>query len=225
MMEAESVKNLTHSGGTAVDKPISPRTMGRLPVYYRYLEELRSQGVERISSDCLAQRIGITSSQLRQDLSAFGHFGHHGLGYHVGPLLERVSELLGLQQPHRLVLVGAGNLGRAVASYGGFTRRGFLIGRIFDADPELVGTQISGVPVAPVTELGAYLASEPVDVGVIAIPAAAAQEVADTLVKGGVRAIWNFAPLRLNVPAHVLVEHTHLIDSLLHLSLRLHLQD
>jgi redox-sensing transcriptional repressor len=199
--------------------------MGRLPIYYRYLEELQRMGVDRISSDKLAERIGITSSQLRQDLSAFGQFGHHGLGYHVGPLLERVSDLLGLNQPHRLVLVGAGNLGRAVASYEGFTRRGFLIKRIFDADPQLAGTYIAGAPVAPVTELGAYLAAEPTDVGVIATPATAAQEIADTLVAGGVRAIWNFAPVRLAVPDHVLVEHTHISDSLLLLSLRLHMQD
>lgn len=208
-----------------VTKPISPRTMGRLPIYYRYLEDLQRLGVERISSDQLAQRIGITGSQLRQDLSAFGQFGHHGLGYHVGPLLERVSELLGLRQPHRLVLVGAGNLGRAVASYAGFARRGFRIGRIFDVDPQLIGTEIAGVPVAPMRDLGAYLASEHIDVGIIATPAASAQETADILVAGGVRAIWNFAPLRLTVPDRVLVEHTHIIDSLLHLSLRLHMQE
>lgn len=202
---------------------ISPRTLARLPMYYRYLEGLRRQGVDRISSDQLSRRMGITPSQLRQDLAAFGAFGHHGIGYHVPDLLQAVAQLMGLDHPHRLVVVGAGNLGRALASYPSFRQRGLQIVRLFDTDLNRVGFPVGDTPVDHIDNLAAYLAQTPIDIGVIATPPEAAQAVADTLVAGGVRAIWNFAPLRLHVPDDVLVEHTHISDSLFLLSLRLHL--
>ena len=192
-------------------------------MYYRYLEGLQQQGIDRISSDQLSSRMGITPSQLRQDLSAFGAFGHHGVGYLVPDLLQAVAQLMGLDHPHRLVVVGAGNLGRALATYPSFRQRGLAIVRLFDTNPNRVGFTVGDTPVDHIDNLPAYLAATPIDIGVIATPPEAAQAVADTLVAGGVRAIWNFAPLRLQVPDHVLVEHTHISDSLFLLSLRLHL--
>lgn len=200
---------------------ISPRTLARLPMYYRYLEDLNRQGVERISSHLLSGRLGITASQLRQDLSAFGQFGQQGYGYRVDELLRSVAKVMGLDREHNLVLVGAGNIGRALLSYDNFSRRGFKVLRIFDVSPDIVGQRINDIPVDHSRNLAAFLAEHPVEIGVITAPSAVAQQTADLLVAGGVTGIWNFAPVQLKVPSHVFLEHVHISDSLFLLSLRM----
>lgn len=204
--------------------PISPRTLSRLPVYYRSLEELARQGVERISSQELSARLGITASQLRQDLNAFGQFGQQGYGYRVDDLLQAVGKIMGLNREHPMVLVGVGNIGRALVSYADFPERDFRFVRLFDLAPTEIGRTFRGVLVEPVSQLPAFLATEPIEIGVIATPAEVAQEICDILVAGGVKGIWNFTPALLNVPDHVVVENVHITDSLLLLSLRMNQQ-
>lgn len=196
---------------------ISGRVVERLPVYWRFLRELDDFGIERVSSAELARRIGITASQLRQDLSHFGHLGQYGYGYPVRELLQAVSALLGLDKMRTFVVVGVGRLGAAIANYPNFGRRNIRLVGLFDTDPAKIGAVLKGVPIRPVAELPAFLTSHKTDVGVICTPPAAAQEVAGILEAGGVQGIWNFAPVRLRTGPDVVVEHLHLGDSLLKL--------
>ncbi len=193
----------------------------RLPVYQRYLSELQKKEVERISSGELAAKIGITASQLRHDLSCFGNFGQQGYGYKVDDLLFEVNKILGLDHNIYMVLIGAGNLGRAVLSYPNFLSRGFIFKAAFDQKQPPVNLNIEGILVQPVRELESYLKEQLIDIGVITTPAANAQEIADILVAGGVRGIWNFAPISLKTPENVVVEHVHISESLLVLSYQL----
>ena len=199
---------------------IPEAVMKRLPVYQRYLSEMLHQEYERISSQELAAKIGITASQLRQDLSYFGSFGQQGYGYHTGELLSQVNKILGLDRTKQVVLVGAGHLGQALLSYTNFTERGFIYKAAFDIQPA-PGGRVAGIPVLPVAALSEYLAETPVEIGIITTPAGVAQEIATTLVRGGVKGIWNFAPVALNVPSTVVVEHVHISESLLVLSFKL----
>jgi redox-sensing transcriptional repressor len=198
------------------------RVAQRLPIYYRYLRELMESGVERISSAELGARIGVTASQLRQDLSHFGSFGQQGYGYRVDELYAEITNILGLNRRYKMVMVGAGNLGKAIANYEGFRRRGFQVVALFDADADVIGSRVGALEVRPAAELADYLRRYHVDIGIIAVPATAAQQVADILVKAGVKGLWNFAPTRLRVPDDVVVEHLHLSDSLISLTFRLH---
>lgn len=200
---------------------VPTRVAQRLPVYYRFLRELMENGVERISSAELGLRIGVTASQLRQDLSHFGSFGQQGYGYRVDDLYEAISNILGLNRRYKMVLVGAGNLGRALANYEGFRRRGFQIVAVFDADREVIGTRVGVLEVQPIDTLDDYLRRYKVDMGVLAIPPQAAQRVADVLVQNGVKGLWSFAPTRLKLPPDVVVEHLHLSDSLMSLAFRM----
>ncbi len=193
----------------------------RLPVYHRYLSDLHQKEVARISSSELAAKIGITASQLRQDLSWFGSFGQQGYGYRVDELLREVSRILGLNQNIGMVLVGAGRLGRAIIHYANFKRRGFHTKAIFDNNPEIVGQIIDGIPVYDISELENYLKNHSIQIGVITTPATVAQEVADRLVRSGIKGIWNFAPVSLKVPDDVIVEHVHIGESLMVLSMKL----
>lgn len=199
---------------------IPEAVMKRLPVYQRYLNEMVRQEYERISSQELAAKIGITASQLRQDLSYFGSFGQQGYGYHTGELLTQVNKILGLDRIKEVVLVGAGHLGRALLSYTNFAERGFIFKAAFDIQAA-PGEKVAGIPVLPATVLSDFLAETPVEIGVITTPAGVAQEIAATLVRGGVKGIWNFAPIALDVPPTVVVEHVHISESLLVLSFKL----
>jgi len=194
----------------------------RLPIYFRYLTELQSQGVERISSAQLGEALAFTAAQIRSDLSYFGSFGQQGYGYNVTTLLGQVRNILGMSRDYAMVLIGAGNLGKAIGSYDWFRAQGFEIKAIFDIDPHLVGNFHGGCTIRPTSELGTYLEENPTDIGIIATPKDASQEMCDLLVQGGVRSIWNFSPTHLNVPASVIVEDMHLTDSLLRLAFRLH---
>jgi redox-sensing transcriptional repressor len=179
---------------------IPEATVARLPVYLRALYTLAERGTSTVSSEELAAAAGVNSAKLRKDLSHLGSYGIRGVGYDVEYLVYQVSRALGLTQNWSVVIVGAGNLGRALANYGGFASRGFRISAILDSDPALVGNQIGVVGVRHVNELESVIASNNVAIGVIATPAAAAQAVCDRLVTAGVTSILNFAPLVLNVP-------------------------
>ena len=199
-------------------KEISQAVISRLPRYYRYLGELRDEGVERISSQELSKKMRVTASQIRQDLNHFGGFGQQGYGYNVEYLFVEIAKILGLDQEHHLVLIGAGNLGQALLNYNNFERRGFLFKGIFDQNPKLHGLKIKDLEIKPMEELGSFIAENNIDIAVLTIPKNSAVKVAEKLVEYNIKAIWNFAHVDLNVPEYVQVENVHLSDSLMKLS-------
>lgn len=196
------------------DRAIPEATVARLPLYLRALYELTEQGAQTVSSDGLAQAAGVNSAQVRKDLSYLGSHGIRGVGYAVDDLLDHISAVLGLNRDWRVLLVGVGNLGRALASYGGFDERGFEIAALVDADPDKVGQQVGAHRIEPLDELDDLVAREDVSIAVIAVPAEAAQTVADRLVAAGITAILNFAPAHLEVPAHISVRKVDLSTEL-----------
>lgn len=200
------------------EKEISQAVISRLPRYLRYLEEEKDNGTVRISSQELSKKMKVTASQIRQDLNNFSKFGQQGYGYNVEYLYTEIGKILGLHKKHHLVLIGAGNLGQAIANYMNFEKRGFLISGIFDINKELIGKKVRDIPICPMEELESFVKEHEIDIGVLAIPKDAAADAAKRLVKCGIHAIWNFAHVDLNVPEDVLVENVHLSDSLMKLS-------
>ncbi|MGN0132831.1 MAG: redox-sensing transcriptional repressor Rex [Lachnospiraceae bacterium] len=200
------------------EKGISQAVISRLPRYFRYLGELKDEGVERVSSQELSEIMKVTASQIRQDFNNFGGFGQQGYGYNVEYLYTEIGKILGLDKKHHLVLIGAGNLGQAIANYMNFEKRGFIIRGIFDINPDLIGRKVRDIEVRPMDELEMFIRDHDIDIGVLAIPKTAAVDVANRLVKCNIKAIWNFAHVDLNVPEGVLVENVHLSDSLMKLS-------
>ncbi len=200
---------------------VSEAVIRRLPMYYRHLGELSQEGVERISSQQLSERMDLTASQIRQDINCFGGFGHQGFGYRVESLRRHIGIILGLERNYRMIVVGAGNIGRAVAGFAAFSVDGFSIEALFDRNEKLIGSEVGGIRIRSVDEMELFAAETPVDIGVIAVPGPSAQEVADRMVKAGIRAIWNFAPVDLSLPAHVWVNDVHLLDSLWILTYRM----
>ncbi|MBQ6036825.1 MAG: redox-sensing transcriptional repressor Rex, partial [Lachnospiraceae bacterium] len=178
---------------------ISKAIIRRLPRYYRYLEELKNNHVERISSQELADMMHVTASQIRQDLNHFGGFGQQGYGYKVNYLYEEIGKILGMDRVTTIILIGAGNLGQALANYTNYRKRGFCIDAIFDIDPEKIGKNVHGITVRPLDELESYIGTHKVDIATITIPKEQAVKVAERLVKAGVKAIWNFAHTDLSV--------------------------
>lgn len=203
------------------EKDISQAVIGRLPRYFRYLGELKDEGVERISSQDLSELMKVTASQIRQDLNNFGGFGQQGYGYNVEYLYDEIGKILGLDRQHNFVIIGAGNLGRALGNYLNFERRGFFFRGMFDQDPDLVGREVRGVKVMPMEALESFVRENDIDIAVLTIPKTSAVEVAERLVRTGIRAIWNFAHVDLNVPEEIQVENVHLSDSLMKLSYNL----
>lgn len=199
-------------------KEISQAVISRLPRYLRYLGDLKDEGVERISSQDLSELMKVTASQIRQDFNNFGGFGQQGYGYNVEYLYEEISKILGLDRKHNFIIIGAGNLGRALGNYLNFERRGFIFKGMFDKNPELVGKDVRGIKVMAIEELEQFLKSQPIDIAVLTIPKTSAVDIVDVLVENGIRAIWNFAHVDLNVPDGILVENVHLSDSLMKLS-------
>ena len=198
---------------------VSIAVIRRLPRYYRHLSELKQKGVVRISSSALGKSMGLTASQIRQDLFCFGGFGQQGYGYNVENLREEIGEILGIHRGHTAVVLGAGNLGRALIGNFKFGNNGFRLQAAFDVDESLVGTSLGGVPVYHADNLSDYLASNPVSVGVLTVPRGAALAMAERLVEGGVKGIWNFTNAELNLQGSgVVVENVHFADSLLTLS-------
>ena len=199
-------------------KEISQAVVGRLPRYLRYLGELRDEGIERVSSQELSDIMHVTASQIRQDLNTFGGFGQQGYGYNVGYLYDEIGKILGLNREHRLIIVGAGNLGQALVNYTDFERRGFLFLGIFDHDPKVCGKKIRGISVRPMEEMADFIRENQIDIAVLTVPKASAAEVAELLAADGIRGIWNFAHVDLRLPGHIQVENVHLSDSLMKLS-------
>jgi redox-sensing transcriptional repressor len=193
---------------------IPDATVARLPVYLRALTTLAERGVETVSSEELAAAAGVGSAKLRKDLSHLGSYGTRGVGYEVDYLVYQISRELGLTQDWRVVIVGVGNLGHALANYGGFVSRGFTIAALMDADPGVVGETVGGLPVRPVAELEQVITDEDIHIGVVATPEAAAQEVCDRLVGAGVTSVLNFAPVVLAVPETVMVRKVDLSTEL-----------
>ena len=203
------------------EKSISAAVIKRLPRYYRYLSDLQSENVERISSDELSKRMGVTASQIRQDLNNFGGFGQQGYGYNVEYLRTEIGKILGLDKVHNMVIIGGGNLGRALAGYANFESRGFVVKGIFDSNPELVGTKIRDIKIMSMGVLETFLKENDVAIVALAIPRGDAVSVAQKLYDCGIRAIWNFAHVDLDLPSDAFVENVHLSESLMQLSYRL----
>ena len=199
-------------------KEISQAVIGRLPRYFRYLGELKDDGVERISSQELSELMQVTASQIRQDFNNFGGFGQQGYGYNVKYLYTEIGKILGLEEDHNIIIIGAGNLGQALANYAAFENRGFILKGIFDVNPRLQGVSIRGVPIRMMDDLKTFVQNNEIDIAVLTIPKEKAIEVANMLVENGVRAIWNFAHTDLNLPDNVVVENVHLSESLMQLS-------
>ena len=197
---------------------VSPAVIKRLPRYRRYLFDLMNEGRTRISSAELSRLMGVTASQIRQDLNCFGGFGQQGYGYHVPSLYDTISGLLGTDEGYRAVIVGAGNLGRALAATHMFERRGVERLGLFDVDPNVIGTMIHGLPVYSVKCLTEFCHEHAVDIGVLTVPKEAAVDVAQAMIDGGVHGIWNFANMELSIEdERVTVENIHLGDSLMNL--------
>lgn len=199
-------------------KDISMAVIRRLPKYHRYLKELLEKEVYRISSKELSGIMGLTASQIRQDFNNFGGFGQQGYGYNVEELYGEIQKILGLNTSYKCVIVGSGNLGQAIANYSDFKRRGFHLKALFDTNPKLIGMKIRDVPIYDIDELQEFVDKEKIDIGIICTPKDFAQDVANKLIKSGVSAIWNFAPLDLKVPEDIIIENVHLSDSLLTIS-------
>ena len=199
-------------------REISQAVIRRLPRYYRYLGELLESGVERISSNELSKRMKVTASQIRQDLNNFGGFGQQGYGYNVKYLYTEIGKILGLDKDHNFIIIGAGNLGQALANYASFERNGFILKSLFDVNPRLEGVTIRGIPVRMLDELEGYLQENDIEIAALTLPKSKAEEVADVLVANGIKAIWNFAHTDLTLPKDVIVESVHLADSLMKLS-------
>ena len=202
-------------------REISQAVIRRLPRYYRYLGDLLEAGVERISSNALSKRMNVTASQIRQDLNNFGGFGQQGYGYNVEYLHKEIGKILGLKAQHPIIIIGAGNLGQALANYTPFERSGFMLKGIFDNNPQYEGVTIRGIPVMMISELESFLRKHKIEIVALTVPRSAVAELTKVLVANGVKGIWNFAHTDLDLPPDVIVENVHLSDSLMRLSYNL----
>lgn len=200
---------------------ISITVIKRLPRYYRYLEELLDNGIERISSSELSVKMNVTASQIRQDLNQFGGFGQQGYGYNVEYLHKEIAKILGIDKTHSMIIVGAGNLGKAIANYANFEKRGFVVKGMFDCNPELVGSECRGAVVMPMEDMPDFIRNNNIDIVALTIPKTSASKVAQIAVEAGIKGIWNFAHMDLTVPEGVVVENVHLSESLMTLSYNL----
>lgn len=200
------------------DKNISVAVIRRLPKYHRYLKEMLDNDIKRISSKELSKMIGFTASQIRQDLNNFGGFGQQGYGYNVEDLYNEIGKILGLTRNYNVVIVGAGNLGQALANYSRFDKLGFKLQAMFDVNPKMIGLKINNIEVLDMDRFEQFVDENDVEIVYICTSRDGAQEVADKIQKTKVRAIWNFAPIDLKIKSNVIVENIHLIDNLLTVS-------
>ena len=200
---------------------ISKAVVSRLPRYYRYLDELKQQNIERISSKELSKLMNVTASQIRQDLNNFGGFGQQGYGYNVGYLYEEIGKLLGLDTKHKMVIVGAGNLGQAIANYGNFKNRGFEITALFDKNKDLIGKKTANYEIKDIVNLYDYINENNIEIVALTLPKEPAKIIAEKLVECGVKAFWNFAHTDLKFSNDVIVENVHLSESLMKLTYRI----
>ncbi len=204
---------------------ISMAVIRRLPKYYRYLNELMEKGITRISSKEFGRILGFTASQIRQDLNCFGGFGQQGYGYNVRELRDEIANILGINKTKNAIIVGAGNLGQAIANYRGFRGSGFVLKAMFDINPRLVGISIRDIKIMDIDDMGEFIKNSGVNAGIICTPKEGAQSVADRLTGEGIKAIWNFAPTDLEVPEDVIVENVHLSESLMVLAYMMNERD
>ncbi len=205
----------------ANERKISMAVIRRLPRYYRYLGELIDNDITRISSRELSERMKVTASQIRQDLNNFGGFGQQGYGYNVEYLHAEIAKILGLDKTHKMIIVGAGNLGQALANYTSFEKRGFELVGMFDVNPRLLGMTIRGVEVYDIDLLEDFVKEHKVDIAMLTMPKANIKEMANNLAKWGIRGLWNFSPLDLYLPSNVQVENVHLSHSLMTLAYKI----
>ena len=203
------------------ERQISKAVISRLPRYYRYLGELMEEGIERISSNELSARMKVTASQIRQDLNNFGGFGQQGYGYNVEYLYTEIGKILGLDTIHPMIIVGAGNLGQALANYSDFEKRGFRLVGIFDVNPVLEGISVRGIEIQMISRLPEFMKENQVEIAILTLPKNKAKEMAKILIENGIKAIWNFAHTDLDAPEDVIVENVHLSESLMALSYNL----
>lgn len=206
-------------------KEISTAVIKRLPRYYRYLGELLEEGIERVSSNELSEKMHVTASQIRQDLNNFGGFGQQGYGYNVRYLYDEIAKILGMDKKHNMIIIGAGNLGQAIAKYANFGKRGFIIKALFDKNPELIGKKVGDIEIHDMAELKSFIKANDIEIAALTIPKGDAARIADEAVDCGVRAIWNFAHTDLRLPGYVTVENVHLSDSLMQLSYNIRWQE
>ena len=199
-------------------KNISMAVIRRLAKFYRYLGDLLDNDVQRISSKELSEIIGFTASQIRQDLNNFGGFGQQGYGYNIEALHTEIGKILGLDRPYNAILIGAGNLGQAIANYSGFRKAGFEIKGLFDANPKIIGLKIREFEILDSDKIEDFVKENKIDIGILCVPKNGAQELADRLVACGIKGLWNFAPMDLNVPEDIIVENVNLTESLFTLS-------
>lgn len=197
---------------------ISPAVIRRLPKYYRYLGELTKMGLNKTSSRELSEMTGFSASQIRQDLNNFGGFGQQGFGYDVENLRNEIARILGLDKKYKIIIIGAGNIGQAIANYTGFYEADYEVVALFDKNPKLIGMSMRNALIKDVDELEEFLKVESIDIAVICTPKSVSQQVAEQLVQCGIRAIWNFAPKDLKMPDYVHVENVHLNESLFSLT-------
>lgn len=193
---------------------ISNAVIRRLPRYRRYLMELQKKGIDKISSNEFSSLIGYTASQIRQDLNNFGGFGQQGYGYSVDGLCNEISAILGLDKQYKMVIVGAGNLGQAIANHTYYYKAGFIVRGIFEINPRLIGMKINDIEVMDYDNIVEFVEDNEIDIGIICTTKDSAQEVADKLCFAGVQGLWNFAPVDIEAPKHVAIENVHISDSL-----------
>jgi len=201
-----------------MSRTISMAVIRRLPKYHRYLRDLLDKDINRISSKELSEIIGFTASQIRQDLNNFGGFGQQGYGYNVEELYNEIGKILGVDKPYNTIIIGAGNLGQAIANYSGFQKSGFKISALFDVNPRLIGIKIRDLEILDAEVMEEYIRENDIKIAVICIPKERAQKIADILVSAGISGIWNFAPVDLDLPPNIVVENVHLTESLFTLS-------
>ncbi|AUG58449.1 redox-sensing transcriptional repressor Rex [Acetivibrio saccincola] len=203
------------------NKKISMAVIRRLPRYYRYLSDLLKMDISKISSKELSQRMGITASQIRQDLNCFGGFGQQGYGYNVESLFNEIGNILGVNDKFNVVILGAGNMGQALANYSNFEKRGFNIIGIFDVNPDLVGKEINGKKVLHFDEFEEFIKNKRIDIAMLCVPYEKTPSVAEKVASLGVKGLWNFSPMDLKISHDVIIENVHLSDSLMVLGYRL----
>lgn len=207
------------------ERKISMAVIRRLPRYYRYLGELLDKGVTKISSRELSEKMKVTASQIRQDLNNFGGFGQQGYGYNVEYLHQEIAKILGLEKQHKMIIVGVGNLGQALANYTSFERRGFTLVGMFDINPRLIGMTIRGIEVQDIDKMEAFVKSNQVEIAILTMPKAKVKQVAENLAEWGVKGLWNFSPVDLFLPDKVQVENVHLSHSLMTLAYKINEQN
>jgi redox-sensing transcriptional repressor len=205
----------------SLKKKVSIAVIRRLPRYYRYLSDLLKMDITRISSKELSVRMGITASQIRQDLNCFGGFGQQGYGYNVESLYNEIGNILGLNDKFQTIIIGAGHMGQALSNYPNFEKRGFKLVGIFDVNPKLVGESINGIEIHHLDNVEDFISHNKVDIAILCVPYNHTAAVADRVARVGVKGLWNFSPMDLKIPYDVVVENVHLSDSLMVLGFRL----